>query len=329
VEQSSQPKVAYVLAYDGAGPYADMVFASASMVQALHPDLERCLVADPRTIDVLEQADPELLQLFDTVAIAREVSGPVKQRSRELKIRLRQMLAGDLIYLDGDTLPLRPFAELATFDGELLGAHDRIAALPVPHIPFWYEPLFRRLGWQYPPDRYLNVGVLYLRDVPRIHALAAEWLARWQASAAVGCVNDQPAFNAAVQALGVEVGILPVSYNAMVTVSARFARGAKILHFFASESGERERAVTLLDHLVMHRRATGAMDFDAVVRARQRNYPWMTVEGISRNIQTGHYLDAATLIVRRVARRLSGELPASAQPASVARSEPLTPERLH
>ncbi|HEU4648417.1 MAG TPA: putative nucleotide-diphospho-sugar transferase [Gemmatimonadales bacterium] len=296
------PRVVYVLADDELGPYADMAFVSASAVRALHPELERCLVTDRATEARLGVGDRALLDLFHTVHVVPDVAGSAKERSRELKTRLRQELSGEFLYLDVDTVPIRPFTDITRFQGDILAAHDRIAQRPEPHIPHWWEPLYRQLGWAYPPVRYLNNGVAYFRDTPAVHELSREWHRRWRASTAAGCANDQPAFNAAAHELGIEVGILPVPYNAMVTVAPRFARGARILHFYASELRSRERAVTLLEYLVAHRRATGTVDFAAIARARRRNYPWMVTEGIRRNWETGHYLNAAYLAAKRGVR---------------------------
>jgi Nucleotide-diphospho-sugar transferase len=293
------PRVVYVLTDDELGPYADMAFVSASAVRAVHPELERCLLTDAATAARLQAADRPLLDLFQTVHVVPDVVGSAKERSRELKTRLRQELSGELLYLDVDTVPIRPFTDLARFEGDVLAAYDRVAQHPEPHIPHWWKPLYRKLGWVYPPERYLNNGVMYLRDTPAVHELSRDWHRRWRASVVAGCANDQPAFNAAAHELGIQVGILPVPYNAMVTVAPRFARGARILHFYASEFPSRERADTLLEYLVAHRRATGTVDFEAIARARRRNYPWMVTEGIRRNLETGHYLDAAYLAAKR------------------------------
>jgi hypothetical protein len=293
------PRVAYVLTDDELGRYADMAFVSASAVRAIHPELERCLVLDAATAAKLQAADRALLDLFNTIHVVRDVVGSAKERSRELKTRLRQELSGEFLYLDVDTLPIRPFADIIRFEGDILAAHDRVAERPVPHIPHWYEPLYRKLEWVYPPARYVNNGVMYWRDTPAVHELSREWHRRWRASVAAGCSNDQPAFNAAAHELGIRVGILPVPYNAMVSVAPRFARGARILHFYASGFPPREHAVTLLEYLAAHRRTTGTVDFEAIARARRRNYPWMVAEGIRRNLETGHYLTAAYLTAKR------------------------------
>src|SRR4051794_6327628 len=102
------PRVVYVLTDDELGPYADMAFVSASSVRTLHPELERCLVTDKATAARLETSDRALLDLFHIVHVVPDVVGSAKERSRELKTRLRQELSGEFLYLDVDTVPIRP-----------------------------------------------------------------------------------------------------------------------------------------------------------------------------------------------------------------------------
>jgi len=299
-----EPRVVYVLAGCKTSVYSHMACVSATMTRVLHPELELCLVCDEAAWRHLRATDPAVLDPFDTAITVPDVGSAGQLTSRYLKTLVRLYLDGDLLYLDADTLPIRPFLSLRDYPGDVLAAHDRIPQRPNPHIPVWCAPVFHQLGWVYPPRRYVNCGVLYWRDTPASRALAQEWHRRWRASVDVGYPMDQPAFNAAANELQVEVGILPVAYNAMVVASPRFARGAKILHFYATMSRERLPPYTLLDHLVAHRRATGVVDMAAIERARRRNYPWMVTEGIKRNVQTGHYMDAVRLAARRGVREV-------------------------
>jgi hypothetical protein len=156
-----------------------------------------------------------------------------------------------------------------------------------------------RLGWRFDERRFLNTGVLWVRDSPAAHAFFAEWHRRWQKAAATGVAFDQPAFNSCVADGLARVGVLPDSDNWMIWETPRFCGRARIFHFIASLSDGRPPEDTLLFRLMNGFQRTGQLDAISVERAARQNLPWTHGIGARRWLAAGHYLRAALAFARK------------------------------
>jgi hypothetical protein len=279
-----------------------MVYLSASALRRLYPGERVVLVSDPATLAELRRSFPRLSEVADFLATPLRSAHPLG-RSRELKMGLRDLLDGDLVYLDADTLPLRRFDELFARGPAFAGVLDRNRTQPRPHFPDWLHPVFARLAWRTPLPRYFNSGVLYLPDTPQTRALGAEWRLRFaRLREEAGIEFDQPALNSSLDALGTEVRVLPVEFNAMVQAWPYAARRARVLHFFAD--GGQPAPDSLLAHLLLQLERSGSIDWDAVDRARASGNPWTRPgPGIHRALATRRYARAARIALARAAVR--------------------------
>lgn len=224
----------YILVSDDGDPYEEMACTSIRLLRGLHRDAKVRVIVDPRTADSLKRRASGLLKCADVIVHKTRGHKLATYRSRFLKTSMRQIVDGDFLYLDVDTLPVRPLDAIFASDGKLACALDRNAQNPEPHCPTWIRHVFGPLAWRYPVRQYFNTGVIFFPDTSAARAAGREWHRRWRTTAAMGIHYDQPAFNSTLDALDTPIRELPVRFNAMVSADMSFAADAALIHLFAS-----------------------------------------------------------------------------------------------
>lgn len=303
-------RICYVLVDEHLGRYATMACISATSLRRIHPDREIVLLCDAPTADAIRGTRHPLSRLCNSIIPATVPLPTAAERSRWLKTSLRRLVAGHLLYLDVDTVVVRPIHLQPSPADHALASADACdqRGRPVQAVAPWVTLLFSRLGWAM-PRLYRNAGALLLRDSPEGHAFGDRWHAEWRRSVDAGCHRDQPALNAAVGAMPGTVGLLPLRYNAMPTYRPRLARDAAIYHFWAEQTLNLERPSSLLDHLVEHHERTGSVDQETIDWCRRYNYPWMQRHGIRVALKAGAYRIAARALLGRPFRRATSQRP--------------------
>jgi hypothetical protein len=183
-------------------------------------------------------------------------------------------------------------------------ARDRnqrgITPLALPGV----EKLHVQLAWEFRMDRYLNAGVMFVRDTPAAHAFYAEWHRRWKQTLSLGIWLDQFSLNSASTTGIATIAILPPRDN-WVTHSTAMLRGrARIFHFFASTYGDEIPVNTLLGHLISRFQRDGTLDEAAIASATRNNFPWMNDVRLKYLLASGLYVRAAGLVAPHLMRRI-------------------------
>lgn len=301
----SAPTIAYVLVSDGRGRYPAMAFVSASAARRLYPSARIVMVTDEDTPLRLRESHPQLLALFDHVAAPPTPMNGAHARGFYLKTRTRDVLTGDFVYLDVDTLPVRPFDDVFGRDFDLAMVQDRNHHCPIdPVFPHWEEPRMKKLGWEVPLARYFNTGVIFSRDTPAARRVWAEWQRLWHESFATGDDWDQLALSVAIHNVPANVLELPPAYNAMVTAHPVHARGARVCHFFTGNPAAWRQ--TLFEHLIGQTERGEGLDWDLVDRCTAMDHPWLPPYWPRRLWQTGNRAKAVRLYAAKAVRRLIG-----------------------
>ncbi len=304
------PTICFVLAAKDLGLYADMAAVAALAVRRLHPQARTILVTDELTARAIDHGSHALGNIVSEIIVQPTGTDDPIVSSRRLKTVLRQLVKGDYLYLDNDVIAVRPLDGGWPEGADLALARDRNQR----GIPPYFLPIIEKLrakrGWEFPPDRYLNTGVIFVRDTPAAHAFYAEWHRRWQQTLSLGIREDQWSLNGASAAGVATIAILPDRDN-WVTYTNKMLRGrARIFHFLASVHAGEIPADTLLGHLIARFQRDGALAEAAIACATHNNFPWMHNDvGLKHLLASGFYIRATALaaprIVRRIRRKLS------------------------
>ena len=257
-----------------------MTAVSALSILRFHPRARIVILMDPATHQSLSGLHARLLEIAAPVVVDLGIDDP-RYASRAIKLRARESVAGDLLFIDSDTVLVRPLPDdlpACRVAGVVYDRWDR-RGRPALRLDSWVEQLFHTAGWE-PASRYFNAGVVWMPDTPDVHRLCERWRERWEQTCRLGRHNDQPALNAAIGELPDAVRPLASSYNVSVGSHPELIRSAIIYHFWVEKWFDAARPITLLDHLILHYRRTGALDGAAVERARRRRFPWMRPVGI-------------------------------------------------
>jgi hypothetical protein len=270
-----------------------MAYLSVQSVRRIHSDSRIVLFCDVATHAALRREFPVLLDALDGV-IDESIEGTDQRfRSRYLKSRIREAISGDLIFLDVDTLAVRPFDDIAGGPWDLAAVQDRNHHCPIrPCFPHWRARDYERLGWQYPLPKFFNSGVMFWRDNASTRKLSELWQRLLRELVQSGLTaEDQFALNSALCRLPeLHVHELDTSYNAMIAAHPRHARRARVYHFFAGNTPKRDG--TLLEHLITVFDAEGRIDWEAVDLCVSMDHPWMPPYWPRRLWQTGNRLRA-------------------------------------
>ena len=298
------PTICFVLAAKDLGLYADMAAVAALAVRRLHPQARIILVTDEPTAHAIDHGNHALANIVTEIMVQRTGTDVPSVSSRHLRTVLRQLVKGDYLYLDTDAIAVRPLDRGWPKGADLAMARDRnqrgITPLSLPGV----EKLRAKLGWEFRMDRYLNAGVMFVRDTPAAHAFYAEWHRRWKQALSLGIWQDQFSLNNASTTGIATIAILPDRDN-WVTHSTAMLRGrARIFHFFASVYGDEIPVNILLGHLTSRFQRDGALDEATIAYATHDNFPWMNQVRLKHLLASGLYLRAAGLIASRIICRI-------------------------
>jgi hypothetical protein len=298
------PTVCFVLTAKHLGLYADMAAVAALSVRRLHAQARIVLVTDEPTARAIDRRRHALRNIVSEIIVQPTGTDDPFISSRHLRTVLRKLIKGDYLYLDSDVVAVRPLDCGWPKRADLAMARDRnrrgITPLALPGI----EKLRAKLGWEFRMDRYLNAGVMFVRDTPGAHAFYAEWHRRWKQTLSLGMWQDQWSLNTASNTDIATIAILPDRDN-WVTHSTAMLRGrARIFHFFASTYGDEIPDNMLLGHLISRFQRDGALDEATIACAARDNFPWMNNIRLKHLLASGLYIRAAGLVGPHVLRRI-------------------------
>jgi hypothetical protein len=269
-------KVCYCLTTEGRDSHAAATYISVRSVRRLHRQARIVLLLDVVSASALERNRHPLLAHVDEVMTVRAPAGPPAIRNRYMKTQQRQLLTGDFLYLDADTIVIRRLDELFAVSAPFAAAanHNRAVVSMSDSMLAGDLAIFSANGWNVPNQTYVNGGVLLFRDVPSTHAFAELWHRKWSDSSSKGPHFDQPALNSALCDSGLAYALLPDRFNAQVQIRPTVASGAHIWHIYTSMPGTLAPA-TGFDVLLDQFLARGTLDEMALDRFCRQPDPWL------------------------------------------------------
>jgi hypothetical protein len=298
-EHYAQPRqqYAYVLVSSGIDRHSRMAWLSASSLRRQQRTATIVLIAEATS----STAAGEIELMFEGLAdrIVWKTSGdpsPVV-KNRIHRIHLREYLSGDVLYIDSDTVVVRPLDPIWQGVGQIGAVIDFNYPPERQWCPPDMETPFRELGWDFPVLPYLNSGVVRMQDHAEVYRFSEEWLVRFRASTLMPHLWDQVTFNSALRATGVSCDVLPNGYNAMVVMQNYRAHEARILHFFGSPE---QQVGTIMEHLLRHHERTGEFDDQAYRAAVDGNHPWGPNPKGWQFMRSRNYVRAVTAKARSV-----------------------------
>ena len=225
-------KIVYVVTSSVEDIYWEYTWLSVWSLKQHNPSACAVIICDDDTLDSAKKSyRANSLELFDEIVPVRfgsDISNKV--RSRWLKTNLRNLIQGDFLYVDSDTIITDSLSEIDDFDfdiGMVYSMHTY--PNPLPQVFKWYKEAFNE---ELPPDaHYYNGGVIYAKDSESAKLLFNSWHKNWKLAGNKVGYSDQPALAKAILEQGNPVHELPGIYNCLACVGIRYLQKAKIMHF--------------------------------------------------------------------------------------------------
>lgn len=233
------PQIVYVLVANEKNLYLEEMWVSIFSLRRHHPEATVKVLMDIETKEYLSRF-PQLTSMIDETVVVQTPAGyNEKQRSRQIKTTIRNVLKGDYIFIDTDTVICKPLdgivkdiAEMKDFRG--------IAAVREGHATM-KDTLFPPTGTvkrifdidisQSP--LMTNSGVMFVADIPFTHEFYKRWNENWKRSCfEKGNSQDQPSLYATDYQYGYVIRELSGIYNAQVAMSLKYYADAVILHWW-------------------------------------------------------------------------------------------------
>lgn len=223
--------------------YYEQLLASVWTLKHYNPMSYVVLLTDEASSKAIEaKGYKETHELIDEIKIV-EINDKLtnKEKSRWIKTSLRNLIKGDFLFIDADTIvcgALDELEKIECFVGAVLDYHCHAQEICQYEIfkAMTQKPLKDIFGltYQSTTDVY-NSGFLLVRDVPEAYKLFDAWHANWEISRSKGECRDQLSLTATNQQHPGIITEISGIYNCQLRYSVQYFFDAKVLHTFASQ----------------------------------------------------------------------------------------------
>lgn len=258
-------KIIYVVASLNDDVYMEQAIVSAWSVRHHNPNCRIEMVCDQDTYTTMSSGTrAQHKSLFDNIYVKEFRPGQsMMERSRWMKTRLRQMIEGDFLYLDTDTVVCADLSYVDDFDFDLGMVPDCNCKFRQSLVSDWVIPAMKKMyGMDVTNEtQYFNSGVAFVRDSEKTLNFYKHWNELWVYSMhRFRMMKDQQALMKANIDMGYLVTELPGNMNCQIAESIQYLHTAHIVHFFNNLKGKCDRLSPLYKELFMTVKEKGLTD---------------------------------------------------------------------
>ena len=234
-------KLVYVLTCATEATYIEQALMAVWSARHWNPDAHIVLMTDDKTDALLTGKRGEIVKYISEKIVVPFEDGTLTPmyRSRWMKTQVRQMIDGDFLFVDCDTICQRSLNDVDTFDcevGAVLESHLLVSD--------YCDGLYKSAKQVTAPigveldneQRYFSSGVLLVRDTKKAHELYEKWHQCWKEGLSIGLKIDQPALAKANRETGHIIQQIPDTYNCILFTRPPFVRESQIIHISAYQN---------------------------------------------------------------------------------------------
>ena len=228
-------KLVYVLTCSPKDFYIEQALMAVYSARYWNQDAHIVLIVDNLTNQFLSGKRSEILDYISEkiVITFEDDSLSMTYRSRYIKTSVREIINGDFLFIDSDTVTQKSLSDIDTFHcevGAVLESHLRVEEFCDSLYDLHQERLLS-IGVDLSEERlYFSSGVLFVKDTPATHALYYKWFQYWNEGTKKGLFADQPALCKANQESKHIIEQIPDTYNCILFTQPPFTSSAFILH---------------------------------------------------------------------------------------------------
>ena len=228
-------KMIYVVVSDDSDVYLEQALLSVFSLRKHTSKAYVEIVMDTNTKLTIEGKRSEITKYVDKITVIEVPEKYTKgQKSRWLKTNLRNLVEGDYLYIDSDTIITDCLEDIDNFKGDIGAVRDEHVVVKYNRDRDVLLLWSKEDGWNYYDDLvYFNGGVMFVRDCEFTHAFYREWNERWQKS----CENypryiDQSPLAATNEFYKYPIQELDGIWNCQPFNGISFLYKAKIMHYW-------------------------------------------------------------------------------------------------
>ncbi|MBQ3418150.1 MAG: hypothetical protein IJH32_10015 [Ruminococcus sp.] len=231
-------KIVYVYVGTEKKEYLNMLRISVRSAVKHMPDTPIIILTDRQTGDYLQESGVFLADAAEILSVEIPDGYNTVEKSRYLKTNLRELIDGDLLYIDCDVIICEDISDLSA-DTSVSMALDEHGLLSQQDDG---GAAIRRAAKARGLDvdaciKYFNGGVILAKDDDNAHQFFRRWFEVWDATRKPSMHHDQYSLNAVNLEMDV-IGELDGTYNCQLTATYRafsYLRNVKILHYLSAQ----------------------------------------------------------------------------------------------
>jgi hypothetical protein len=234
-------KYIYVLTSKETDFYYEQFLLSLTSLKMRTPQASASVLTDDKTAATLIGKRTAYKELIDEIKV---VDFPTDTnsfyRSRYLKTKMRELIKGDFLYIDVDTVVVDDLSDIGDIRGDIAAVKDRHCALSKFEHRLLSNYLRRAATLQFEVagdiDIIYNGGVIFAKDNDFAREFFQKWHELWLFSVSRGVYLDQPALKQANFLMNHPIVELSGEWNCLISApnSLQYLTNAKIVHYIYS-----------------------------------------------------------------------------------------------
>lgn len=258
----------YVLVSSEKDSYLEQAYVSMFSAKYYMPDVSITLVVDKPTNESFFGTRKEEVKYADNILVVdMPEDTDAKKRSRLIKTSLRERIKGDYLFVDTDTIVVKPLYDILKTDADIAACYDLHATF-LKDRPNAGMIVTRCsiLDFDVSQEKhYFNSGVMWARDTELAHKFYKMWNDTLKEYWEKGSTFDQPALAKTDSTLGHVIKPLAPMWNCQLEHGVKYLKDAKVVHYFATSRGDRSQLFVMFDKKTLTKiKDTGHIPNDVV-----------------------------------------------------------------
>ena len=244
-EKTMKLKIVYDVISTEEDNYFEQAWVSMFSLKHYNKNAYIVLLTDKSTLMTINNTYREKSKslIDDIVVVPFDKHYSNKEKSRWIKTSMRQLVNGDFLFIDADTIVAGALDEsyFESFQNFIGAVPDyNCSSRMVCHSEIFKVMYVNRLksiygiNYMEGTDVY-NSGVLFVRDVPEAYVLFDAWHKNWLIANEKGVCLDQLPLVKTCQDMGNPIRSMSGIYNCQVKFSIQYLHQAVILHTFSHQ----------------------------------------------------------------------------------------------
>lgn len=258
-------KIVYVVASHSDDIYMEQAIVSAWSARHYNPDCHIEMVCCQDTFATFGSGiRAQYKTLFDQIHVREfQSEQSMMERSRWMKTTLREIIEGDYLYLDTDTVVCADLSYVDNFDFELGMVLDGNIGLKQSIFKEWVITQMQEIYNIDVSDetQYFNSGVVFVRDCKLTHRFYKLWNEQWIYSFShFNKIRDQQPLMRVDMEMGRVIKEMPGDLNCQVIESIQYLHTAHIVHFFNNYFCKSDEMTPFFKEIFLRLKISGLTD---------------------------------------------------------------------